>query len=56
MTWVNFPIPDCEMQDMWRRNYSEWLPTSGYDLVGDIWFEMYYGISDQQTSGEIWFQ
>ena len=53
MTWAIFSVDDCNMQDMWRRIYAEWLPTSGYNLVGDISFEMYYGKSDCPR-GEIW--
>jgi len=53
MTWAIFSVDDCEMQNMWRRIYTEWLPTSGYNLVGDITFEMYYGKADNPR-GEIW--
>ncbi|MBS5932173.1 MAG: AraC family transcriptional regulator [Clostridiales bacterium] len=53
MTWAIFSVDDCEMQNMWRRIYAEWLPTSGYNLVGDINFEMYYGKADNPR-GEIW--
>lgn len=53
MTWAIFSVDDCEMQDMWRRIYAEWLPTSGYNPVGDISFEMYYGKADC-ARGEIW--
>ena len=53
MTWAIFSVDDCEMQAMWRRIYAEWLPTSGYNIVGDINFEMYYGKSDC-ARGEIW--
>lgn len=53
MTWAIFSVDDCEMQNMWQRIYTEWLPTSGYNLVGDINFEMYYGKADN-SRGEIW--
>lgn len=53
MTWAIFSVDDCEMQNMWQRIYTEWLPTSGYNLVGDINFEMYYGKADS-ARGEIW--
>ena len=53
MTWAIFSVDDCEMQAMWRRIYTEWLPTSGYNPVGDINFEMYYGKADHPR-GEIW--
>lgn len=52
-TWAIFTVEDCDMQAMWRRIHAEWLPTSGYKLVGDISFEMYYGRA-QTSTGEIW--
>lgn len=53
MTWAIFTVDDCEMQAMWQRIYSEWLPTSGYQPTGDISFEMYYGTA-KNSRGEIW--
>ena len=53
MTWAIFTVDDCEMQTMWKRIYSEWLPTSGYHPTGDISFEMYYGTAEN-ARGEIW--
>ena len=54
-TWVIFDVPDCEMQEMWRRIWSEWFPTSGYEAVKGVSFEMYYGLANHQNVfGEIW--
>ncbi len=55
LEWAIFSVDDMNLPEMWRRIYTEWLPTSGYQIVGDINFEMYYGnarIGDQR--GEIW--
>lgn len=42
--WVKFecrgPIPEA-MQDVWKRVYSEWFPTSGYEHTGGPEIEWY---------------
>ena len=54
-TWAVFDVPNYEMQDMWRRIWTEWFPTSGYELVKGVQFEMYYGLaSHENVFGEIW--
>lgn len=54
-TWIVFDVPECEMQAMWRRIWSEWFPTSGYESVEGVQFEMYYGLASHQNGfGEIW--
>lgn len=54
-TWAVFDVPDYQFQDMWRRIYSEWFPTSGYESVEGAQFEMYYGLaSHKNVMGEIW--
>ena len=54
-TWAVFDVPDCEIQAMWRRIWTEWFPTSGYESAEGIQFEMYYGLaSHENTFGEIW--
>ena len=47
LTWVIFKAPNCEIQDLWKRIYSEWFPTSGYEQVKGPSFEMYYGMENQ---------
>ena len=45
-TWAIFPVPGAPghaVQDIWRRVYSEWFPTSGYEQAEGPSFEMYYG-------------
>jgi AraC family transcriptional regulator len=42
-TWAIFPEPECNVQDLWRRIYSEWFPASGYEQVEGAAFEMWYG-------------
>ncbi len=53
LTWAIFQVPDCEMQDMWRRIYSEWFPTSDYEQAPNPSFEMYYGTA-KFAIGEVW--
>ena len=54
-TWAAFDVPDCEIQAMWKRIWTEWFPTSGYESVKSVQFEMYYGLaSHENVFGEIW--
>lgn len=54
-TWAVFDVPDCEIQAMWRRVWAEWFPTSGYESVQGVSFEMYYGLASHENGfGEIW--
>ncbi len=54
-TWAIFDVPNCEMQQMWKRIWSEWFPASGYEMVEGVHFEMYYGLaSHKNVFGEIW--
>lgn len=54
-TWAVFDVPDCEIQAMWRRIWTEWFPTSGYESIKGVSFEMYYGLaSHENVFGEIW--
>lgn len=54
-TWAVFDVPDCEIQSMWRRIWTEWFPASGYESVESVQFEMYYGLaSHKNVFGEIW--
>lgn len=54
-TWAVFDVADCEFQSMWKRIYDEWFPTSGYESVEGIQFEMYYGLARHENGfGEIW--
>lgn len=53
--WAVFDVPDCDMQAVWKRIWTEWLPTSGYESTRSVSFEMYYGLANHQNvSGEIW--
>lgn len=53
LTWAIFPDPQCDLQKLWERIYSEWFPTSEYEQVEAPNFEMYYGMAEH-TQGEIW--
>lgn len=52
-TWAIFPEPQCDLQKLWERIYSEWFPTSEYEQVVGPTFEMYYGMAGNNM-GEIW--
>lgn len=52
-TWAIFTEPNCELQKVWKRIYTEWFPTSEYEEVEGPEFEMYYGFANN-SSGEIW--
>lgn len=54
-TWVIFDVPGFEMQSVWKRIWSEWFPTSEYEVAEGIQFEMYYGLARHENGfGEIW--
>lgn len=61
MTWVIFNSEphtwdqfDETIKTLYSRFYTEWLPTSGYEQVDGIEFEM-YGQKDGQNYLELWF-
>ena len=57
LTWAIFPAPNCEIQEIWKRIYSEWFPISEYEQVKGPGFEMYYGYGSdghQYGVGEVW--
>ncbi|MCR8645440.1 AraC family transcriptional regulator [Paenibacillus sp. N1-5-1-14] len=53
LTWAIFPEPQCDLQKLWERIYTEWFPTSEFEQVEGPSFEMYYGMAGYQ-SAEIW--
>ncbi|MNW18007.1 Bacterial transcription activator, effector binding domain [compost metagenome] len=60
-TWVIFPsekgswdnIGDV-IENLYKRVYSEWLPTSGYELLEGVDLEIYGG-TDGEGYIELWF-
>lgn len=58
-SWAVFPcvgpMPDS-IQNLWKRIYSEWLPTSGYELVPAYDVEMYSqgDVDSADYKSEIW--
>lgn len=53
--WAVFDVPDCDMQAMWKRIWTDWFPGSGYESVEGVQFEMYYGLANHNNVfGEIW--
>ncbi|WP_442951692.1 GyrI-like domain-containing protein [Paenibacillus sp. GYB003] len=53
LTWAIFPDPQCDLQKLWVRIYSEWFPTSEYEQAEAPSFEMYYRMAGHRQ-GEIW--
>lgn len=53
--WVVFDAPDGDIQTLWRQVWTEWFPSSGYEIAKGVQFEMYYGLASHQNAfGEIW--
>jgi AraC family transcriptional regulator len=58
-TWAVFqckgPLPDA-MQSVWKRIYSEWFPSTGYEHAGTPELEVYLPGSpdDENYISEIW--
>lgn len=54
-TWAIFDVPECEMQSAWKRIWTEWFPTSEFETIEGVQFEMYYGLAKHKNGfGEIW--
>jgi AraC family transcriptional regulator len=41
--WAIFRSEEEEMENLWARIYSEWLPNAGYEILNGIAFEVYFG-------------
>lgn len=53
--WAVFDVPECRMQEIWPRIFTEWFPDSGYEARPGVQFEMYYGLARHENGfGEIW--
>ena len=40
---------------MWKRIWTEWFPTSEFEVIEGVQFEMYYGLAKHKNGfGEIW--
>ncbi|ACL76998.1 AraC family transcriptional regulator [Ruminiclostridium cellulolyticum] len=54
-TWAIFDVPECETQSIWKRIFTEWFPTSEFEAIEGIQFEMYYGLAKHKNGFcEIW--
>lgn len=54
-TWLIFDVPGCEMQAFWARIWTEFFPSSEYEIEDGSQFEMYYGLARHENGfGEIW--
>jgi len=61
LTWAIFPTEKHQMhqtteltQDIWKRIYAEWFPSSGYEHADAPEFEMYYNVGNDQYIVEVW--
>lgn len=60
-SWVIFPSEKVKwsgigevIENLYKRVYSEWLPTSGYELIEGVDLEIYGG-TDESGYIELWF-
>ena len=54
-TWAVFDSPEYDTRALWRRVWSEWFPSSGYEIAEGPQLEMYYGLAGHQNVfSEIW--
>ncbi|MDR6550827.1 GyrI-like domain-containing protein [Paenibacillus qinlingensis] len=53
-TWAVFEVtPELDVQGIWKRLYTEWVPTSGYELANLPGIECYYP-PGHHPSAEVW--
>lgn len=60
-TWAVFPTAELSQEDtqreialLWHRIFTEWFPTSGYELAPDPELEMHFRVDDDLFRNEIW--
>ena len=60
-TWAIFPSERCKWEDfgsmiesMYKRFFTEWIPTSDYEQVGSLDMEIYGG-DEEYAYVELWF-
>ena len=60
-TWAVFSTAQLSLEDaaqeiqlLWSRIFTEWFPTSGYELADAPELEMHYGTGSELYSNEIW--
>jgi AraC family transcriptional regulator len=61
-TWAIFPVNEKDssrsvgeqIQDIWKRLYPVWFPTSGYQLADGLEFEMYWDKGEGIYRAEAW--
>ena len=61
LTWAIFSTGECteedgteKIQNIWKRIFSEWFPTSGYEHADGPEFEMYYTLGNGKFIEEVW--
>jgi len=60
-TWAVFSTAQLSFEEaareiplLWSRIFTEWFPTSGYELADAPELEMHYGTGSELYSNEIW--
>lgn len=60
-TWAVFSTGECteedgteKIQNIWKRIYPEWFPTSGYEHADGPEFEMYFNKGNGKFIEEVW--
>ncbi len=48
------PVPLAEVQDLWKRIFSEWLPATDYDISNGPQVEFYPATEDDSVICEVW--
>lgn len=48
-TWAIFDVPGVELQSVWKRIWSEWFPTSEFEAIDGVQFEIYYGLANHKN-------
>lgn len=61
LTWAIFSTDECseedgteKIQNIWKRIYPEWFPTTGYEHADGPEFEMYYTLENGKFIEEVW--
>jgi len=61
LTWAVFSTGECteadgteEIQDIWKRIFPEWFPTSGYEHADGPELEMYFALGNGKYNQEVW--
>ena len=61
LTWAVFSTGECteadgteKIQNIWKRVFPEWFPTSGYEHADGPELEMYFALGNGKYNQEVW--